>query len=127
MAQSHDLRQPRPGWRAGRARRERHRLDRQLRPDRARHDRPSRRPPTKTQTLRLWTCGQRRALPTGSTAPTTADLNETGIVLPMSSVRSVTYLFGCSDRIAGLTSLRANGSRECAPDDRLREAIHATA
>jgi len=23
------------------------------------------------------------------------------------------------------TSLRANGSRECAPDDRLREAIHA--
>ena len=26
-----------------------------------------------------------------------------------------------------LTSLRANGSRECAPDDRLREAIHATA
>ena len=22
------------------------------------------------------------------------------------------------------TSLRANGSRECAPDDRLREAIH---
>jgi len=25
------------------------------------------------------------------------------------------------------TSLRANGSRECAPDDRLREAIHVTA
>ena len=25
------------------------------------------------------------------------------------------------------TSLRANGSRECAPDDRLREAIHSTA
>jgi hypothetical protein len=24
-------------------------------------------------------------------------------------------------------SLRANGSRECAPDDRLREAIHLTA
>jgi hypothetical protein len=24
-------------------------------------------------------------------------------------------------------SLRANGSRECAPDDRLREAIHAAA
>ena len=24
-------------------------------------------------------------------------------------------------------SLRANGSRECAPDDRLREAIHFTA
>jgi hypothetical protein len=23
--------------------------------------------------------------------------------------------------------LRANGSRECAPDDRLREAIHLTA
>jgi hypothetical protein len=26
--------------------------------------------------------------------------------------------------IAVTTSLRANGSRECAPDDRLREAIH---
>jgi hypothetical protein len=25
------------------------------------------------------------------------------------------------------TSLRANGSRECAPDDRLREAIHLVA
>jgi hypothetical protein len=25
------------------------------------------------------------------------------------------------------SSLRANGSRECAPDDRLREAIHCTA
>jgi hypothetical protein len=25
------------------------------------------------------------------------------------------------------TSLRANGSRECAPDDRLREAIHLAA
>jgi len=25
------------------------------------------------------------------------------------------------------TSLRANGSRECAPDDRLREAIHRAA
>src|SRR6266446_838088 len=25
------------------------------------------------------------------------------------------------------SSLRANGSRECAPDDRLREAIHVTA
>jgi hypothetical protein len=25
------------------------------------------------------------------------------------------------------TSLRANGSRECAPDDRLREAIHPSA
>jgi len=24
-------------------------------------------------------------------------------------------------------SLRANGSRECAPDDRLREAIHSAA
>jgi hypothetical protein len=27
----------------------------------------------------------------------------------------------------GFPSLRANGSRECAPDDRLREAIHSTA
>ncbi len=27
---------------------------------------------------------------------------------------------------AATSSLRANGSRECAPDDRLREAIHAT-
>jgi hypothetical protein len=26
---------------------------------------------------------------------------------------------------AAPSSLRANGSRECAPDDRLREAIHA--
>jgi hypothetical protein len=26
-----------------------------------------------------------------------------------------------------LSSLRANGSRECAPDDRLREAIHSAA
>src|SRR5882757_5989981 len=26
-----------------------------------------------------------------------------------------------------ITSLRANGSRECAPDDRLREAIHRAA
>ena len=28
-------------------------------------------------------------------------------------------------RARGETVLRANGSRECAPDDRLREAIHA--
>src|ERR1039458_8787662 len=27
--------------------------------------------------------------------------------------------------VMSLTSLRANGSRECAPDDRLREAIHS--
>jgi hypothetical protein len=27
-------------------------------------------------------------------------------------------------KAAAATSLRANGSRECAPDDRLREAIH---
>jgi hypothetical protein len=26
-----------------------------------------------------------------------------------------------------ISSLRANGSRECAPDDRLREAIHGAA
>jgi hypothetical protein len=26
-----------------------------------------------------------------------------------------------------IPSLRANGSRECAPDDRLREAIHSAA
>jgi len=86
MAQSDDLHQPGPGRRAGRCRRERrHRLDRQLWPDRARHIRQSGRPLTKTQTLWLWTCGQRYALPTGSTASTT-DLNETRIVLPMSSV-----------------------------------------
>jgi hypothetical protein len=30
-------------------------------------------------------------------------------------------------RSAILASLRANGSRECAPDDRLREAIHSAA
>jgi hypothetical protein len=40
----------------------------------------------KPKTRRLWTCGQRCALPTGSTASTTTDLNETRIVLPMSSV-----------------------------------------
>jgi hypothetical protein len=36
--------------------------------------------------------------------------------------------FMCGLRIEGLqivlSSLRANGSRECAPDDKLREAIH---
>src|SRR5260370_4921775 len=31
------------------------------------------------------------------------------------------------DRESQLPSLRANGSRECAPDDRLREAIHLAA
>src|SRR3954449_1822718 len=30
-------------------------------------------------------------------------------------------------RVTPSTSLRANGSRECAPDDRLREAIHLSA
>src|SRR6185437_10417567 len=45
---------------------------------------------------RPWTCGQRCALPTGSTAATTTDLNETRIVLPMSSVKTVTYVPGCS-------------------------------
>src|SRR6266404_520285 len=76
MAQSHDLRQSGPGWRAGGSRRERcHRLDRQLWPDRAQHHWPSRRPPTKTKT---------------------SVLNETRIVLPMSSVRTVTYVPGCS-------------------------------
>ena len=39
-----------------------------------------------------WTCGQRCALPTGSTARTTtiAERNKTGNVLPMSPVRTVT-------------------------------------
>jgi hypothetical protein len=34
--------------------------------------------------------------------------------------------FASSDMTMG-PSLRANGSRECAPDDRLREAIHHAA
>jgi hypothetical protein len=42
-------------------------------------------------------CGQRRPLPTGSTGATaTTDLNETKNVLPMSPVRSVAYVPGCS-------------------------------
>src|SRR6516225_3285127 len=59
---------------------------------------PWRRPPAQTQTRRLWTCGQRCALPTGSTASTAATpgLFGTRIVSPMSSVRSVTYVPGCS-------------------------------
>src|SRR5690242_3262225 len=80
----------------------------QLWPDRAWYGRSSRRPPAHTQTTQgLWTCGQRLALPTRPTAPTTTDLNETGIVLPMSSVRSVTYVPGCSGKgwSEGLRSL----------------------
>ena len=74
------------------------RLARLLRPGRSRRHRPWRRPLAKTQTRRLWTCGQRCALPTGSTASTAATpgLNGTRIVSPMSSVRSVTYVPGCS-------------------------------
>jgi putative transposase len=42
-------------------------------------------------------CGQRRPLPTGSTGATaTTELNETENVLPMSPVRSVAYVPGCS-------------------------------
>ena len=37
-----------------------------------------------------------RALPTGPTGPTTTDLNETRNVLPMSPVRTVTHVPGCS-------------------------------
>jgi putative transposase len=46
----------------------------------------------------FWTCGQRCASPTGSTASTaeTPNLNGTRIVSPMSSVRSVTYVPGCT-------------------------------
>src|SRR6267154_916837 len=106
MAQSHGLREPGPGRRAGRSHRARHGLDRQLWPDRTWHHHPSRRSPPQTQTLRLWTCGQRHALPTGSTASTTTDLNETRIVLPMSSVRTVTYVAGCSDHIVDVIRVR---------------------
>jgi hypothetical protein len=31
----------------------------------------------------------------------------------------------CESEVQPPPSLRANGSRECAPDDRLREAIHS--
>jgi transposase InsO family protein len=87
LAQSHGLRQPGPGRRAGRPRRERrHRLDRQLWPDRARHVRRPRRSLAKTQIPVLWTCARCQRIAHKPTGPTTTDLNETRIVLPMSSV-----------------------------------------
>ena len=54
--------------------------------------------PAPTKTQRLWTCGQRSALPARPTAATVAatTLNKTRNVLPMSPVRSVTYVAGCS-------------------------------
>ena len=68
MAGQARLSQLRARRRAGRPRRGRRRLDRQLRPGRSRLARPWRRPPAQTQTRPLWTCGRRCASPTGSTA-----------------------------------------------------------
>jgi hypothetical protein len=39
----------------------------------------------------------------------------------------VASLLAMTEERGASPSLRANGSRECAPDDRLREAIHRTA
>ena len=73
MAGQTRLHQLRARRRAGRPRRKRRRLGGQLRPRRARRHRPWRRPLAQTQTRGLWTCGQRCALPTGSTATAAAD------------------------------------------------------
>jgi hypothetical protein len=51
--------------------------------------------------------GKRRNIPPGETATT----NSTHNIVPAKTGTQP-------------PSLRANGSRECAPDDRLREAIH---
>jgi hypothetical protein len=48
-----------------------------------------------------------------------------GVAVKISNRRCASALMGM--RIGLSTSLRATGSRECAPDDRLREAIHLTA
>src|SRR5262249_13017078 len=40
---------------------------------------------------------------------------------------AVSGIIRCARSRVSSSSLRANGSRECAPDDRLREAIHAAA
>src|SRR5262245_38748070 len=75
-------------------------------PDHAVSHHSWRRPSAQTQAPSLWTCGQREdALPTGSTGTTTAaDLNKTRNVLPMSPVRTVTHVPGCS---IGCTDIRA--------------------
>src|SRR5260370_15180974 len=70
--------------------------------DRARHHRPSRRPLTKTQTSLPWPCGRCLRIAHMPTEPTTTDMNETRIVLPMSSVRTVTYVPACSMRLSQL-------------------------
>ena len=90
--------QLRPGGRAGGARRSRRRrLARLLRPGRARPHRAWQQPPEEAAAPSLWTCGQRCALPTGSpVTAATADLNETRNVSPMSPVRAVTHVPGCS-------------------------------
>jgi|SRR5882672_4340443 len=48
-----------------------------------------------------------------------------GVAIQISNRRCASELMGI--RFSLSTSLRATGSRECAPDDRLREAIHFTA
>ena len=98
VERQHDLHHRGSRRRADRSpRRRRGTLDRQLRADRARRDHSPRRSPEQTKTQILWTCGQREgALPTRPTGPATTDLNETRIVLPMSSVTAVTYVVGCS-------------------------------
>ena len=66
MAGPHHLHQRGAGRRAGRRhRKQRRRLDGLLRTPRARHHRAWPRPSAQTKTRRLWTCGQRCALPQG--------------------------------------------------------------
>jgi putative transposase len=99
VAGKHHLRQRGADRRTDRLARNRgRRLDRVLWTNRTRHHRSPRRPSAQTQASGLWTCGQREdALPTRSTGPTTtAHLNKMGNVLPMSQVRTVTHVAGCS-------------------------------
>ena len=62
-------------------------------------------------------CGQRCALPTGSTGETTTAtrLNKTRNVLPMSSVRSVTHVPGCAGRGLGDVALQCSTARPPIP------------
>src|SRR3954469_13506204 len=49
-----------------------------------------------------------------------------GLAAPRGALRCIRGTLGDKRRLPQ-PSLRANGSRECAPDDRLREAIHRAA
>src|SRR4029078_11105715 len=50
----------------------------------------------------LWICGQRKRVAHKPTvSATTADLNKTGNVLPMSPVRTVSHVPVCSHRVRG--------------------------